>query len=764
MSDETALRAAYALHQAGRFEEAAATYAAIIEGNPQNLDASILLGVLCLQGGRFQKAEHILGEAVKHNPHSVDALSAYAAALQQLKRHDEAIAALDSLLAVRPDHAVAWNNRGNMLLETGCIDDAVQSYDRAVELRPDYAEAWHNRAVARIMVANYGGAEADLDRALLFKPDYAEALEHRGVVLAQLGRLDEAFTSYAAALRSQPDYYEALKGRGYLLNRLERYADALVDFDRALSISRDDAAVWKGRGDALASLNHDEQALASYNEVLRLQSDDAATLYNRASLLSRLARYEDAGRDLEALLAIDPQYPLARGLLMHVRLHMCDWRGLTEYQQEISLALHAGQRVIHPFGHLAISDSPAEQLQCARILVRDSYPLAPIPLSRSEIYPHEKLRIAYLSGDYYAHAIPFLIAGVFEHHDPARFETFGVSYGPTDNSEMRMRLENGFIRFIDVRDKNDAEIAAMLREMEVDIAVDLKGYTGGARPGILARRPAPIQVHYLGYPGTMGADYIDYLIADRVVVPQEHHEFYAEKIVYLPDSYQANDSQRRIATRSVTRAAASLPQDAFVFCCFNGNHKIMPETFRIWMRILSQVHGSVLWLLEEHPSAIVNLRNEAQAAGIAPDRVVFAKRMSLEDHLARLKLADLVLDTLPYGAHTTASDALWAGVPVLTRQGDAFAGRVGASLLNAIGLPELITHSLADYEMKARELSQNASLLAGIREELAGNRQTMPLFDTARMTRNLEAAYSEMWERHRRGERPASFALGAAPE
>jgi predicted O-linked N-acetylglucosamine transferase (SPINDLY family) len=757
---DSRLSEAHALHQAGRLAEAAKAYGQILEADPEHFDAWFFLGVLHLQNANVPEAERLLSHAVVLNPNSLNALSMHAAALQQMERRDEAVALLDKVLALRPDHALTWNNRGNLLLESGRIEVALQSYDRAIALDADYAEAWHNRAVARIRTANYRGAEADLDRALKLKPDYADALEHRGVVLALQGRNAAALTDYDAALKLAPDNFEALKSRGVLLNLLQRHADALGAFDRALSIRRDDAAAWRGRGGALARLNHDEDALASFTEALRLAPGDSVALYNRATLYSRLKRYEYASRDLEALLAVDPDYPLARGLLMHARLHVCDWRGLDQARRDIAVALRAGRRVIHPFGLLAFSDSLAEQLQCARIVARESYSASDAPLSRGEPYRHERIRVAYLSGDFYAHAIPFLMAGVFEHHDRDRFETLGISYGPNDNSEMRARLEKAFTRFFDVRELSDAAIAAMLRDCEVDIAVDLKGYTGGARPGILGHRPAPIQVHYLGYPGTMGADYIDYLIADRIVVPEDQRAFYAEEIVYLPDMYQCNDSRRRIGTRGFTRAATGLPQDAFVFCCFNGSHKIMPETFRSWMGILSKVDGSVLWLLEEHPMAATNLRREAQAAGIAPERLVFAKRVPLEDHLARLKLSDLVLDTLPYGAHTTASDALWAGVPVLTRLGETFTGRVAASLLNAIGLPDLITHSLGEYESRICELARDTSVLTAIKAKLAKNRETMPLFDTARITRNLEAAYSEMWARHRRGERPASFAAG----
>jgi predicted O-linked N-acetylglucosamine transferase (SPINDLY family) len=855
---------AYALHQAGRFAEAADGYRRFLAAHPKHFDALFLWGLLQLQTGRVQDAERMLAEALAVKPESRDALSMRATALELLGRGDEAGALLGGLLTPHPDNARIWNNRANLLLEMHRGTEAVASYDRAIALMPHYAEAWHNRAVAKIFLTDYPGAEGDLREALRIKPDYAEALGHlgavlalqgqhsealaryeaalhlqpsnaahlsgrgnallrldrleealsaygqslaldpndanawqdRGVALSRLDRLPEALESYDAALRINadfagawqnrastllalqnytealssynkalaiaPDNVEALTSRGALHTRLQRYAEAFVDFDRAVGIRPDNAAAWAGRGIALARLGHDEDAFKSFDAALRLQPGDRLTLHNRASLNSRLARYEEARRDAEALLALDPDYPLARGLVMHARLHICDWRGLPEARQEISSALQRGVRAIYPFGHLAISDSPAEQLQCARLTARDSYPAAATPLWRGERYRHDKIRIAYLSGDFYAHAIPFLIAGVFEHHDRDRFETFAVSYAPDDQSEMRTRLERAFTRFMDVREESDVAIAAMLREWEIDIAIDLKGYTGGARAGILGHRPAPIQVQYLGYPGTMGTQYIDYLIADRIAIPQEHRAFYTEQIAYLPDTYQSNDSRRPIGPRIFTRAETGLPENGFVFCCFNGSHKIMPEIFQIWMKILAATEGSVLWLLKEHPAAAENLRHEAQIRGVAPERLVFAERVDLRDHLARLKLADLVLDTLPYGAHTTASDALWAGVPVLTRLGQSFAGRVGASLLHAVGLPELVTRSAEEYRTLACEIAGSPQRLMDLKAKLAANRITMPLFDTARMTRNLEATYREMWERHRRGEPAASFAVTPA--
>jgi predicted O-linked N-acetylglucosamine transferase (SPINDLY family) len=354
------------------------------------------------------------------------------------------------------------------------------------------------------------------------------------------------------------------------------------------------------------------------------------------------------------------------------------------------------------------------------------------------------------------------MAGVFESHDRNRFETTAVSFGAHDKSLMRVRLEAAFDRFIDVRNTSDAEVAAMLRKSEIDLVVDLKGYTAEARPGILAHRPAPVQAHYLGYPGTMAADYVDYIIADKIVIPEEHRRYYTEKIAYLPDTYQCNDSKRQMTAHGPRRLEAGLPEDAFVFCCFNNNHKILPEMFDVWMRLLKSSDGSVLWLLQDNPAVVRNLRREAEARGVSPERLVFARRVLPADHLARQGLADLFLDTLPYNAHTTCSDALWAGLPVVTVLGGSFAGRVAASLLSAIGLPELVTHSLAEYQALALKLARDPRALAALKEKLRRNRDTEALFDTARITRSLEAAYASMWQRYQCGEPPQTFAVEAA--
>jgi protein O-GlcNAc transferase len=783
------------LHRSGRLAEAASLCERVCQCAPDNLTALLLSGTVELQCGRYHAADRFFELAQAAAPQSADAATGRANALRAIGKHDQALAVLEVLLRQRPDQAVGWNNRGNLLLEMGRSAEAIESYDSAISIRRDYRDAWHNRGVARMASGDDVGAEADFTCALELTLDYVPALVNRGTARARqgaarahdaildlrravsldrtgpdawhmlgrshlaLGQSTEALASWSAGLAYHPNHAAMLHDRGFLFNSLGRYPDAAADFERLVALYPDDAAAWQGRGIALARLNHDKEALGSFSQALRLRPDDVLSLYNRAAIFSAWKQYQEAISDLESLIALDPEFPLARGLLMHARLYLCDWQDLDRRREEIDACLRRGLRVIHPFAHLLISECPATHLVCARVYTAGRHPAARVPLYRSEQYTHEKIRLAYLSGDFYQHAVPSLIAGVLENHNRSRFEILGVSYGGNDRSPIRTRIEKACTRFFDVHGHDDFSIATLLRNLEIDIGVDLKGYTGPERPGILAHRPCPVQVNYLGYPGTMGAEYVDYLIADRTVIPPEHRQFYSEQIVYLPDTYQANDSARAIAPDRMTRRDAGLPESRFVFCCFNGSQKISPPVFDSWMRILARSENAVLWLLEDNQAATVNLRREAEARGIAADRLIFARHERPDRHLARLRLADLVLDTLPYAAHTTASDALWAGVPVLTRIGSSFAGRVAASLLTAAGLPELITESAVEYEKLAQHLATRPALLSEIRGKLAGNRETCALFDTVRITRNLEAAYLTMWERHRRGESPASFAL-----
>jgi protein O-GlcNAc transferase len=407
---------------------------------------------------------------------------------------------------------------------------------------------------------------------------------------------------------------------------------------------------------------------------------------------------------------------------------------------------------------LSLPSTPADQQLCAKFAIAELPPVRPV--WNGEIYAHDRIRIAYLSSDLREHAVAHPTAGLFEHHDKSRFETTAISFEAEWDSPTGRRVKAAFDRFIDAPTQSDEEIAGLIRQLEVDIVVDLNGFTRNSRLGVFARRPAPIQVNYLGYAGTMGADFYDYIIADETVLPKEHTEFYSEKVVWLPGSFMANDDKRAIAERVPSRAELQLPENGFVFCSFNQSYKIEPTVFDVWMRLLTAVDGSVLWLKDNDPVATANLRREAERRGVASERLVFAPSLpDVDDHLSRQRQADLFVDTLHYNAHTTAADALWAGLPVVTCLGGAFAGRVASSLLRAVGLPELVTQSLADYEALALSLAREPERLAATKTKLAENRGRQPLFDTARFARNIEHAYTTMWQRAQRREPPEGFAV-----
>jgi predicted O-linked N-acetylglucosamine transferase (SPINDLY family) len=522
----------------------------------------------------------------------------------------------------------------------------------------------------------------------------------------------------------------------------------------AIALKPDHAEAQNNRAVALNALKRFDEALASCEKAIALKQDYAEARFNRGLLLDALKRHQEAANAYAEVLKIDPQYPFTKGALLHQKMLSCDWLGTDALIAEIDSDIAAGKPSTEPFGWQGVAKTQRSLQVCAELYNKYKFP-ANIAISRRQTAADRgKIRIGYLSGELREQATSQLIVGVFECHDKSRFEIYGFDNGRDDKSEVRKRINASMHNIIDISRLGDASAAAAIRDTQIDILVNLNGYFGDHRTQVFAQKPAPIQVNYLGFPGTLGASYMDYIIADQTVVPLNHREFYTEKVVYLPDCYQSNDRKKEIGTHLFSRGECGLPQEGFVFCCFNNNYKITPHVFDSWMRILRQIEGSVLWLVEDNADATSNLRKEAEARGVNPERVVFAKRTSLRDHLARHRVADLFLDTAPCNAHTTASDALWAGLPVLTQIGETFTGRVAASLLTAIGLPELITSTPQAYEDLAIELAANSEKLAAIKRKLADNRLTTPLFDTELFTRHIEAAYAAMYERYQAGLSP----------
>ena len=782
VSTDAVLKRALQLLQENKLDGAEQSLNDILQRQPDCFAALDLLVVVLMRLGRHAEAERHVISALGVNPRADTTLNNYGLILKTLNRRNEALERFSEALAVNPANALTWNNRGTVLNDLARYDDAIADFDKALALDAEFLHAYCSKGNSLSRLGRHDAAFAAYDRALSIKPDLADAWVGRGNVLLDLKRHHEAFAAFDKCLALQPSFAEAWAGRGNALYDLNRHAEALAAYDKALALRPDLADAWVGRGNGLAELKRYDDAFAAYDKALALKQDMADAWNGRGNVLGNLKRYDEAvnaydralefnpglveawfgrGNALfsrkrygEAFAAYDKTFTLnprlisLEGLRLHAKLHSCDWNN---YDSECSRLVESvrNQNVSsQPFEFLAIPSSPSDQQTCAKLWVASKFPPSGEPIWRGERYHHDRIRVAYLSADFHQHPTSYLMAEMFERHDKSRFEITAISCGSDDGSAMRKRLKTAFERFIDARSQGDDEIAAQITALEIDILVDLKGFTDESRTAVLSRKPAPIQVNYLGYPGTMGTPYIDYIIADRTLIPDEEVEFYSEKVAFMPNSYQVNDAKRAISDRAFTRLELGLPPAGFVFCCFNNNYKISPHIFDCWMQILKQVDASVLWLLESNPVAASNLRQQAAAAGVNAERLIFAKSMPLSEHLARHRAADLFLDTLPYNAHTTASDALWAGLPLLTCLGDTFAGRVAASLLTAIDLPELIATSPDAYERMAVDYARHPEKLAVIKRKLDANRLTAPLFDAGLFTKHLEAAYVAMHERH----------------
>jgi predicted O-linked N-acetylglucosamine transferase (SPINDLY family) len=789
MGDQPAIKAQRALQQAqvlereGRLAEARILCRRALRLQPRYFEALNLAGIIAANSRDPEQALEFFTLALAQKPASVLAHNNHGNALKDLKRYPEALSSYDRALALDPDCALAHNNRGNTLCDLKqypaaieCYDralavdrnnatfhfnrgnallamqrymDALHSFDQALALRWDVALTHNNRALALLGLADHRAALAGFERTIALAPEFADAHYNRGLALMAMQDEAAAIGSFERAISLRADHAEAWYCRGNALGALERYEQALESYARAIAIDPQHADAHNNCGNCLYQLMRQAEALACFDRSLAARPGRAEVHTNRGNTLRDLGRFEEAAADYEAALNLEPRLKFIPGARLITRMHVCDWRLFECERDKIVSGLERDEPVTEPFAALALLDSPGRQRQAARLWVREKCPVSHELPPLGAHAGHDRIRIGYFSPDFRNHPVAVLTAELFELHDRSRFELTAFSFAAATEDEMQRRLRPAFDRFLEVSGTPDREVALLARSLEIDIAIDLAGFTSNGRVGILARRAAPLQVSWLGYLGTMAAEYIDYLIADPVIIPPHTRQHYTENIIYLP-SYQPNDSQRRIADRIFSREELGLPAEGFVFCCFNASYKISPETFGGWMRILDQVPRSVLWLLGGS-SAQGNLHAEAQRRGVDPGRLIFGGRLPFAEYLARYRAADLFLDTLPYNAGTTASDALWAGLPVLTCMGAAFAARVAGSLLTALELPELITTSPAEYEQAAIELAHDPLRLAALRQKLLANRLSTRLFDTRSVVRSLEAAYLEIHRRHQAG-------------
>ena len=737
--------------QEGDFDGSETALVKALQIDAKCLPALHILGLIKASQNQHVSAAEYFKRACAINPEDASIQYNLAKALSEVGSDEESLPHHEKATQLMPENKEAWLNYGKSLSNINQLEGALASYEKAIALDVNYCDAWQNKGLVLYLLSRYDDALSSFEQVLRRKPEFAEAWGNAANAFSKLEKYTEALASYDRALGIQPKYAEAWHNKALVLQDLKRHEEAITAYKKATAFKPDYAEAWTGLGALYYGLKQYSKALESTDEALKILPNFTPALHNKAVIFSEMKLYSEALEIFKQTYKSDPGLGKLLGDLIYTKMLMNKWDDLEEEIDGLAKKVSLGEQVVTPFALMAMVDAPDIQLQAAKVWVNTRHPQKKIP----QIKPQQikkKICIAYISPDFRNHPVAHLIAGMFEAHDKDKFEIFALSTQPVDASDgMRNRLKACFDHFYDIAEKSDIEVAKLCNQLGIDIAIDLCGHTQFGRTSIFSYRAAPIQVNYLGYPGSMGASYMDYIIADHTIIPKENQPFFTEKIVYLPNSYQVNDTKRKVSDRVFTRSELGLPEKGFVFCCFNNNFKITPHTFDSWARILKEVPGSVLWLLEDNALAKANLIKEAQSRGLSEDRLVFAGRLELSEHLARHRQADLFIDTIPCNAHTTASDALWVGLPVLTLLGKSFAGRVAASLLTAIGMPELITHTPEEYEAVAIDLAKNPEKLKALKEKLETNRLTTPLFNTQLITKQIESAYQQMYERYQAG-------------
>lgn len=713
--------------------------------NPQSIQL-LQNAVQEIHSNKLELAKTHLKEVLLQERDQPDALRFLGVIAALQKDWNEALLFIDRAISVSPQNGLAYSNRGNVLTELTRYEEALACYVKAIALQPEYAEAYTNQGNVLQALGRHEGALPCYEKAISLQPEYAEAYCSQGNAFLALLRYEEALACYEKTILLDSRNARAFYGASVIFSLRNKHDYALGCCNQSLSIYPEYEAAWALKGSIFFQIKDYENALLAYDQALMLNPQLINAYTSKADIYAELKQFDKANIAFESALKIDREMDFLFGLSIQNTIRMCEWGQLENLLKELVNRVEKSQKAAIPYNLISLLDD--------RKLIRRSIEIYAEALrggiqrvGQKKLTRKKKIRLGYFSADFHNHPTAYLIAELFECHDKDQFELVAFVFGRNSPDEMRLRLEKSFDQFIDVNEKTDQEVAELSRELEIDIAIDLKGFTGEGRPKIFIYGAAPIQISYLGFPGTTGLACIDYVVADPVLIPKKHQDGMVEKVIYLPNSYQVNDRNRVIASAHRTREELGLPASGFVFCCFNNNYKITPEVMDSWVKILQAVEGSVLWLYQDNPYAVNNLKREASARGLNPERLVFASRQDPADHLARYRSADLFLDTTPCNAHTTASDALWTGLPVLTLIGESFGARVAASLVNAVGIPELIVNTKEEYEQFAIELASNPNKLQEIKLRLQNNLKDSPLFDTPVFTKHLEAAYLKAYER-----------------
>ena len=766
-------------HKAGQVQEAHRLYAAILKAQPKHPDANHNSGLLAVGVGKIELALPFFKTALAANPSNAQFWYSHIVALIKLKRLTDAKVLLDQAkikgikgvdfdqleqrlndaiedVAIKPDYAVAYYNMGIELQEQSKLEEAIEAYNKALSIKPDYAEAYYNIGIALQEQNKLEESIEAYKKALAIKPDYAEAYNNIGNAYKNQDKPKESIEAYKKALAIKPDNAGAHINMGTVLQEQNKLEEAIEAYNKALSIKSDYAEAYYNIGIALQDQGKLEEAIEAYNKAIAIKPDHAGAYNNMGNAFKDQGKLEESIEAYNKAIAIKPDHEAARTGNLHQKALICDWDSIAK---DVNLIPELGtsKKHVSPFALLPLEDAPDRHLTRSKIYAKANYSQKTLPPKDRPSKIPKRIRVGYFSTDFREHPVAYLIAKVLEQHNRDQFEVFGYSLHGSSSDVMRQRLAKSFDCFTDVQYMSDKDISLRVRQDKIDIAIDLNGYTQNSRTGIFAYRVAPIQINYLGYPGTLGADFMDYIVADRFLIPVENQKYFNEKPLYLPNTYMPNDDSRGLSQKLMNRSDMGLPDDAFVFCCFNNNYKISPTEFDIWMRLLTKVENSVLWLRESNQFSIVNMKSEAQKRKVDPMRLVFADKVPMDEHLARQRLADLFVDTFAFNAHTTAAEALWTGLPVVTKVGLGFAARVAGSLLNAVGLPELVTETEQDYEALILKLATHPTKLAEIKEKLAINRLTQPLFNTELYTKHLENGYQKAYQNYFQGKLPQTI-------
>ena len=741
------------LYNSGNLEAVVEQASLLTEQYPEAFVVWNILGAANKGLGDLDKASQAFKKVTKLNPSLADGFNNLGTVLKGQGKLEEAIDSFKIALALKSDYAEAYFNMGVTFREQDKLQEAIESYTKAVSLKPDHVDAFYNMGNVLQRLGKLQEAEEAYINALSLKPNYAEAYYSMGNTLIGQGRLEEAIEAFKKTLTLKPTFAEAYNNLGVIFINQGELEEAMKNCAKTLELKPNYAEAHNNMGGALQKLGRLDDAIKAFNKAILLKPNYVEPYFNIGIILKNQNKLQEAVEMHTKALLHNPDYANARSERLNLQAKICDWKAVEE-DRSLLLDFGIAGDAISPFSVLALEDAPERHRLRSEKYAREHFPVKSTKQFERPSRMPKRLRIGYFSADFHNFPGMHLMVRMLERHDRSKFEIYAFSYGQEINDKMRSRLVSAVDYFIDIQSMSTDAVHKCVEEKKIDIAIHRNGYTKNSRTGLFSSRLAPVQINYLGYPGTLGADFIDYIVADPIVIPEDKRQHYSEQIMYLPHTYQPNDNTRTVSQKVQTREDMGLPSDGFVFCCFNNNYKISPKEFDIWMRLMGKVEGSVLWLLKSNKWTEHNLKREAEARGLSADRVIFAERVENSEHLARHRLADLFLDTFNYNAHTTASDALWAGLPVVTKLGKGFAARVAGSLLSAVGLPELITHDEEAYEALILKLATQPKKLDTIKKKLEVNRLSQPLFNTEQYTKHLENGYLQAYQRYFNGKEP----------